>query len=96
MVGFMAGLNPAIQPGHSVEAIGLYVLERGLDAPPGLGSALGAVFHANALMDGGLLGSLRAMDHQELAREFDDGCVMHADLPGFSVDDETYARRMSR
>jgi hypothetical protein len=79
-----------------MEAIALQILERGLDAAPSLGSSVGAVFDANALMDGGLFGSLRAMDHQELAREFDYVCVLHADLPVLSVDDETYAGRISR
>jgi hypothetical protein len=64
-----------------MEAIASQVVKRRLDVPPGLGGALGTVFHANALMDGRFLCGVRAMNREELAREFDDGCVLHADLP---------------
>jgi hypothetical protein len=76
-------MDGRIRFGPLVEALAFHVLEGGLHVPPGFGGAFGAVFHANALMNGRLLGSLRAMDHEELAREFDDGCVVHADLPVF-------------
>jgi hypothetical protein len=66
-----------------MEAIALDILERRLNAAPSLGGALGPAFHANPLMDGRFFRSLRAMDHEKLAREFDDGCVLHADLPVF-------------
>ena len=62
-----------------------HVLEGGLDIAPGLGGALGAIFHANALMHFCFFARLHAMNDEKLAGKFDDGCVLHADLP-FSVD----------
>jgi hypothetical protein len=64
-----------------MQAIAFQILQRRLDATPGLGGALGPILHANALMDGRFLRSFRSMDYEKLAREFDDGCVLHADLP---------------
>jgi hypothetical protein len=66
-----------------VQAVALHVLKGGLDVAPGLGGAIGATFRANALMNRSFFRGFRTMDHEELASEFDDGCVMHADLPFF-------------
>jgi len=76
------GLDGRVRSGDSVQAFARQILKCRLHAPPGFGGALGAAFHANALVNGSLFGSLRTVDYEELAREFDDGCVlMHADLP---------------